>query len=85
MPRLDLDTPPEVTAVQMALLRKMSAARKLELVGQLNQTVRRLALSGLRTQYPDDTPEMLRRRLADYLLGPELAMKVYGPLLSRNE
>ncbi len=75
MPQLDSDTPPEITAMQIELLRKMSAARKLELVGQLNQTVRRLALSGLRTQFPDDTPEMLRRRLADLLLGPELAIE----------
>jgi hypothetical protein len=85
MLQLDSDTPPEITAIQMELLRKMSAARKLELVGQLNQTVRSLALSGLRSQFPDDTPEMLRRRLADLLLGPELALKVYGPIPSQNE
>jgi len=33
------DTPPEVTAILMDLLRKASPARKLELVGQMNLTV----------------------------------------------
>ena len=38
-------------------------------------------LSGLRESFPKETPEMLQRRLADLLLGEELAQKVYGPLL----
>lgn len=48
----------------------------------MNLTVKTLALSGLKTRYPGDTPEMLRRRLADLILGPELALKVYGPFPS---
>jgi hypothetical protein len=36
-------------------------------------------LSGLRQRYPQATPEELRR-LADLLLGPELAARAYGPL-----
>jgi hypothetical protein len=50
------------------------------MVGQLNQTVRTLALSGLRQRYPEATPQELRRRLADLLLGPDLAARAYGPL-----
>jgi len=50
------------------------------MVGQLNQAVRRLALSGLRTRHPEATSQELRRRLADLLLGPDLAAQVYGPL-----
>jgi len=46
----------------------------------MNATVRLLALSGLRSRYPYDSPEKLRRRLADMLLGQELANKVYGVL-----
>ena len=53
--------------------------RKLALVGEMNQTVRTLALAGLRQRYPADTPAMRRRRLADLLLGPELAARAYGP------
>jgi hypothetical protein len=76
------DTSPEIASIQMELLRKASPARKLELLGQMNLTVKTLALSGLKTRYPGDTPEMLRRRLADLILGPELALKVYGPFPS---
>ena len=50
------------------------------MVGQMNATVRLLALSGLRSRYPNDLPDKLRRRLADFLLGKELANKVYGVL-----
>jgi hypothetical protein len=50
------------------------------MVGQMNATVRLLALSGLRSRYPNDSPARLRRRLADILLGQELADKVYGAL-----
>jgi hypothetical protein len=72
------DTRPEIAALQRSLLRKASPARKLAMLGQMNLTVKTLALSGLRSRYPQDTPSMLRRRLADLLLGPELALLVYG-------
>lgn len=74
------DTTPEAEAVLMELLRKAPAWRKLQMVGELNAAVRTLALSGLRERYPQASPEELRRRLADMLLGPELAEKAYGPL-----
>jgi hypothetical protein len=73
------DTRPEIVALQRSLLRKAGPARKLAMLGQMNQTVKTLALSGLRSRYPADSPEMLRRRLADLLLGPALASRVYGP------
>jgi hypothetical protein len=72
------DTRPEAERVQIALLRQAPAWRKLDMVGQLNQTVRILALSGLRQRYPQATPQQLRRRLADLLLGPALAAQVFG-------
>jgi hypothetical protein len=77
------DTRPEVTKIQMDLLRKASPARRLALLGQMNQTVKVLALAGLRSNYPDETSEQLHRRLADLLLGPELACKVYGPIVEK--
>ncbi len=79
MTRLFPDTSPEAEAVLIDLLRKMPPWRKLELVAQMNATVRMLALAGLRERYPGDPPEKLKRRLADLLLGPELAAKAYGP------
>jgi hypothetical protein len=58
----------------------MPSWRKLELVAEMSQTVRLLTLAGVRRCYPQDTPMQRRRRLADLVLGPELACQAYGPL-----
>ena len=78
------DTHPEIAALQRSLLRQASAAQKLAMLGQMNQTVKTLALSGLRTRYPYDSNEILHRRLADLILGTTLARRVYGPLIVKN-
>ena len=80
MPQNLTDTSPETERVLFARLRDMPPWRKLEMVAQLNQTARDLALTGLRERHPQAAPEELRRRLADIILGPELAARVYGPL-----
>ena len=80
MTTLSPDTSPEIERIQIERLRRMPPWRKLELVGDMNQAVRTLALAGLRQRHPHDTPEQRRRRLADLMLGPELASRVYGPL-----
>lgn len=49
-------------------------------MNRLNVTLRTLALSDLRRLYPQAGEAELHRRLADRLLGTELAHKVYGPL-----
>jgi hypothetical protein len=56
----------------------------MEMVGQMNEAVKTMMLSGLRKRYPGDSPAMLRRRMADLLLGDDLAYKVYGPLNENN-
>jgi len=76
---LSRDTDPEIERIQIELLRKMSVARKFELVAQMHETGRLIALTGLRHLHPDDSPAQLRRRLAGLLLGEELATRVYGP------
>ncbi len=76
---LSSDTSLETERLQMRGLRQMPPWRKLALVGEMNQTVRALALAGLRQRYPEDTAAARRRRLADLLLGPELAAQAYGP------
>ena len=78
------DTRPEAEAVLIDLLRNVQPWRKLEMVGQMNEAVKTIMLSGLRERYPEDSPAMLRRRMADLLLGADLATKVYGPL-NENE
>ncbi|MBN1140063.1 MAG: hypothetical protein JXM73_26070 [Anaerolineae bacterium] len=80
MTTLAADTHPDVEQLQIQRLRQMPAWRKLALVSEMNRTVRALALAGLRQRYPDAGPAELDRRLADLVLGPELAARAYGPL-----
>jgi hypothetical protein len=77
---LSPDTHPEIERMQIERMRQMPSWRKIELVGDMHETVRTLALAGLRQRHPSDTPAQRRRRLADLMLGPELAARVYGPL-----
>jgi hypothetical protein len=77
------DTSPETERILFAMLRDMPAWRKLELVAQLNQAVRELALSGLRERYPQADEAVIRRKLADLVLGSELAEKAYGPVTEK--
>lgn len=72
------DTDPQTEAVWLDLLRQASPARKLAMVGELNAAVRTLALAGLRQRFPDANTAELQRRLADLLLGPDLAREAYG-------
>jgi len=78
MSTLFSDTHPSMEALQVRLLRQASPARKMEMLAQLNASARLLALSGLRSRYPQACEAELRRRLAGILLGEELACKVYG-------
>ena len=73
------DTHPDIEQMQIELLRRMPVARKLELIAQMNQSMRTMAISGLRRHHPDEDEAQLRRRLADLVLGAELAARVYGP------
>lgn len=84
MPTLSPDTHPEIERLQIERLRQMPAWRKMALMAGMSQTVRTLALAGLRQRYPNDTPAQRQRRLADLLLGTELAARVYGPLLEED-
>jgi len=80
MSTLPPDTRPEAEAVLIRMLRKTPPWRKLEMVGQMNEAVKAMMLNGLRTRFPNDPPDLLRRRMADLLLGADLAARVYGPL-----
>lgn len=71
-----------VTSVHMVpldLMRRAPPWQKLRAMDQLNQAVRLLALQGLRQRHPRASESELRRRLADLILGAELAAHVYGP------
>jgi hypothetical protein len=80
MTTLFSDTTPAAEQVLVELLRQAPVWRKMEMLAQLNAAAHGIALAGLRRRYPQAGEAEMRRRLADLLLGPELAAKVYGPL-----
>ena len=77
---MHMDTTPDIEAILFQRYREMPAWQKMSLLADLNRSARELALSGLRRRHPNATPEELKRRLADMILGEELAAKAYGPL-----
>ena len=65
-------------ALQIQLWRQADPTRKMHMLAQLNASARLLALTGLRSRFPQASEAELHRKLADLLLGEELARKVYG-------
>jgi len=78
MTKLFSDTHPKMESLYIELLRQANPTRKMNMLAQLNSAVRLLAITGLRSKYPQATENELRRKLADLLLGEALALKVYG-------
>jgi len=74
---LSSDTHPKMDAWQIQLWRQASPTRKMHMLAQLNASAQMLALTGLRSRFPHASPAELCRKLADLLLGEELARKVY--------
>lgn len=64
-------------ALQIAVIRRMPAWKKIAIVDGLNETVKTLAISGIKQRHPNATPEQVQRMLAELMLGVELARKVY--------
>ena len=78
MTALYSDTHPKMEALQIQVIRHMPSWKKIAMVDSLNETVRTLAISGIKDRNPKATPEQIHRMLADLMLGAELAHKVYG-------
>jgi propanediol dehydratase large subunit len=78
------DTHPKMEELQIRLWREATPAQKMTMVAQLNAATRLLAIQGLRKRYPGADDAEIRRRLADRILGKDLAEKVYGPFHSTN-
>ncbi len=78
MKTISSDTQPSTEALQIGLLRQASPTRKMNMLAGLNDTARLLVLTGLRSQYPRAGEAELCRKLANLLLGVELAQKLYG-------
>ena len=73
-----LDTHPNMESLQIKLLRETPPWRKMEIFAELNMAARELAVAGLRQRYPEADDTALLRHLADNLLGPDLARKIYA-------
>jgi hypothetical protein len=65
-------------ALHIQLLQQASPTQKMNMLAQLNASARMLVMTGLRSQYPQASKAELHHKLADILLGEELARKVYG-------
>ena len=80
MSRLSSDTHPKMEALQIQLWRQASPTRKMHALAQLNASARMLAMTGLRSRFPNASETELRFKLASLLLGDDLARKVYGEI-----
>jgi hypothetical protein len=77
--QMNSDTTRETEALLFAYRRDAPAWEKWRRMIELNRAARWLAMAGLRRRYPDASEEEVRRRLADLLLGSDLATRVCGP------
>lgn len=77
-PPLSFDTPAEIERLQIEGWRRMSAADKASTVTALTRAAIAMTLAGIRHRHPDETPEQHRMRLAEILLGSDLARRVYS-------
>lgn len=71
------DTHPKMERMQIEFIRRMPAWKKIAVVDGLNETVKTLAMTGIKQRNPNATPEQIHRMLAELMLGQELARKVY--------
>lgn len=73
--RLLSDTTPAAAAIQLRVLRGLTAAQRLELAVQMSQTARALVAARLRAEHPDWSAKRLSRevtRLTGGVLPPHL-------------
>jgi hypothetical protein len=79
MPEQPTDTPPEVEAIWIEGLRRMTGAERLLRAFDLTAAVRALAAARIRAEYgPDLSERELRLRLAALWLDRETMVRVFG-------
>jgi len=78
MSALYSDTHPKIEQMQIEFIRRMPPWKKIAIVDGLNETIKTLAITGIKQRNPNATPEQVHRTLAELMLGSELARKVYG-------
>jgi hypothetical protein len=63
------DTSPEATATQQDIFRRMTAAERLRLALEMSESMRNVALAGLRSRRPELDGAGLQRELMRVLYG----------------
>lgn len=72
------DTAPEIEKLIIEGYRKMSAAKKLQIMQDLIRTAQLLALSDIKRRHPNASTRELQLRLASRWLEPELMRQAFG-------
>lgn len=70
------DTAPEMEAVRLKCLRRMTPTERLALALEASDWLRHLALSGIRSRHPDATADELDREYARIVLPEPLFRRV---------
>lgn len=66
---MPFDTHPEAAAIQQEIFRRMSTAERLRLALEMSESLRNVALAGLRSRQPELTAEELSRELMRVMYG----------------
>jgi hypothetical protein len=73
------DTAPKMEQRQLALVRAMSEAERLELAFSLSGGTREMALAGLQRLHPQEDDATLKLRLAELLYGHAVVERLSRP------
>jgi hypothetical protein len=63
------DTNPKAARIQQEIFRRMTPATRLRLALEMSESIRNVALAGLRSRRPELTPEELSRELIRVMHG----------------
>lgn len=72
-PSISADTDEDVSARQVEAWRSMTPTERADLARRLTNDVTRIAIAGIRAQYPDATDDEVRYELARRQYGEEIA------------
>jgi hypothetical protein len=66
---MPFDTTPEAAAIQVEIFRRMTTAQRLRLALQMSESLRNVALAGLRSRQPELNADQLSRELLRIMYG----------------
>ena len=78
MKTLSPDTTPEAEAVLLELLRRAPVWKRLQMVDQMHEVLRQLAMADIRRRHPHADNDEIKRRLAARVLSRTEVINAYG-------